>query len=85
MLESSFFLIINTVILGLLTLTGGSILDWLAVWQADQPAGLISAAPIQDTFALFYAMILLIEAGLFVQLFLVIIRRTNYSTGEQEI
>lgn len=69
----------------LLTLTGGSILDWLAVWQADQPAGYISAAPVQDVFALFYMMILLIEGGLFVQLFLTVIRRTNYSTGEQEL
>jgi len=69
----------------LITLTAGSIIDWLAVWQADQPAGYISAAPTQDVFALFYAMVLFIEAGLFVQLYLTVIRRTNYSTGENEI
>jgi len=67
------------------TLTGGTIIDWLAVWQAAQPAGIISATPTQYVFGTFYGMICVIEGGLFVQLFLTVIKRTNYSTGESEL
>lgn len=84
MLDSGFFLIVNTVILITMTLTAGTILDWLAVWSAEQPGGLLSPTPIMYTFGSFYGMIALIEAGLFVQLFLTIIKKTNYQTGETE-
>ncbi|OPX64740.1 MULTISPECIES: hypothetical protein [unclassified Methanoregula] len=81
---SAFFLIINTVILIVVTFTAGTILDWLAVWVASQPKGLLSAVPVMHSFATFYGMIVLIEIGLFVQLYLTTIKRTSYSTGESD-
>lgn len=84
MLESSFFLIVNTVILIVITFTAGTIIDWLAVWISNQPAGPISASPVQYVFGTFYGMVCVIEAGLFIQLYLTTIKRTNFNTGESE-
>lgn len=84
MMESSFFLIVNTVILIVITFTAGTIIDWLAIWMSNQPAGPISAAPVIYVFGTFYGMIGAIEAGLFVQLYLTTIKRTDYVTGESE-
>jgi hypothetical protein len=83
-LSASFFLIINTVILIVVTVTVGPIIDWLAVWLPNQPVGLLDYTPIQLTFGAFYGMICVIELGLFVQLFLVPIIRTDYNTGEED-
>jgi hypothetical protein len=84
MLDSSIYLIVNTVGLIVITISAGQIIDWLAVWLPSQPTGYISAQPVQYVFGTFYGMICLIELGLVVQLFLTPIRRTDYNTGEED-
>lgn len=84
MLESSFFLIVTTVILIVITFTAGTIMDWLAVWLPNQPTGPLAATPVMYVFGTFYGMIGAIEAGLFVQLYMTVIRRTDYGTGETD-
>lgn len=85
MLDSAFFLIVNTVVLIVITVGVAPIMDWLAVWLPNQPAGYISAQPVQYLFGTFYGMIMLIEVALFVQLFLTTIKRTDYNTGEDDL
>lgn len=85
MLDSAFFLIVNTVVLIVITVGIAPIMDWMAVWLPAQPAGYISAQPVQYLFGTFYGMIMLIEVGLFVQLFLTTIKRTDYNTGEEDL
>lgn len=84
MLDASFFLIVNTVVLIVITVGVSPIMDWLAVWLPNQPEGYISAQPVQYLFGTFYGMIMLIEVALFVQLFLTVIKRTDYNTGEED-
>lgn len=84
MLDSAFFLIVNTVALIVITVSVSPIMDWLAVWLPSMPAGYISAQPVQYVFGTFYGMICLIEVGLFVQLLITPIKRTDYNTGEDD-
>lgn len=84
MLDSSFYLIVNTVALVVITVSIAPIMDWMAVWLPSQPAGYISASPIQFVFGTFYGMICLIELGLFVQLFITPLKTTDYNTGEDD-
>jgi hypothetical protein len=82
MLEGSFFLIVNTVGLIIVTMSAGTIIDWLSAYLSSQPAGPIGASPVQYAFGTFYGMIIAIEIGLFFQLFLTSIKRTDYDTGD---
>jgi hypothetical protein len=84
MLDSAFFLIVNTVVLIVVLVGVAPIMDWLAVWLPTQPAGYISAQPVQYVFGTFFGMLCVIEVGLFVQLFLTTIKRTDYNTGEED-
>lgn len=84
MLDSAFFLIVNTIALIVITVCISPIMDWLAVWLPSQPAGYISATPLQFVFGTFYGMICLVELALFVQLFITPVRRTDYNTGEDD-
>lgn len=84
MLDASFFLIINTLVLIIITVAVGPIMDWLAVFISNQPTGLLSVTPLQFTFGTFYGMICVIEVGLFIQLFLTPIKQTDYNTGEED-
>lgn len=84
MLDSTFFLIVNTVALIVITVAVSPIMDWLAVWLPSQPAGYIPATPVQFVFGTFYGMICLIELGLFAQLFITPAKRTDYNTGEDD-
>lgn len=59
-------------------------MDWLAVWLPSQPPGLLKLQPAQLLFGTFYGMLCIIELGLFVQLFLTPIKRTDYNTGEED-
>jgi hypothetical protein len=85
MLDSAFFLIVNTVVLIVITVGVSPIMDWMAVWLPNQPVGYISAQPVQYLFGMFYGMICLIEVALFVQIFLTVIKRTDYNTGEEDL
>jgi len=82
MFTSVLLLIVNTIVLMVVTMCAGSIIDWLAIWQAGQTAGYISAAPTQGLFGLFYGMVLAIEIGLFLNLIVTSIRRTDYTTED---
>lgn len=84
MLESSFFLIVNTVILLIATVVMGPVMDWLSLFISNQPSGLLSATPVQYVFGTFYGMILMLELGLFIQLFLTPIKQTDYNSGEED-
>lgn len=84
MLDSSFFLIINTVILIILAVTVGPIMDWLATWLPTNPTGLLSLSGPQFYFGMFYGLLCIVELGLFVQLFLTPIKTTDYNTGEED-
>jgi hypothetical protein len=84
MYEAGFFLVISTVILVVVTLGIGPVIDWLAIWLPSQPAGRIPITPVQMVFGTFYGLIVLLEVALFVNLFLVVARRTDYNTGDSD-
>ena len=84
MLDASLFLIINTIILIIAAVACGPIMDWLAVWLGSQPAGFLPTAPIQYIFGCFYGMLLLIELLLFIFVFIVPVKKTDYMTGDDD-
>jgi len=88
MLDASIFLIVNTVALFVFWVAGSPIMDWLNMYISSfaftNPTVKSMAHAVQPVFGWFGWLLVIVEVVLFVRVYLVVVSKVDYITGEDD-